>query len=357
MMSIRCAVMNLTLLVVILAVANPGWRMSVMAHESEAAAVSIDGDTVTRIATSTPDATVQIVAGGDGLYRRGAGQSWARIGDAPTAGAIVFAAGAPDLLLSGDHPPCLRGGEGTGLTRSEDGGVSWTAVAGATDIRPLAIWSDTGVAIGSSCGGFMLSTDTGLTWTAIAVHEPGFEITAFTVVAAPKETQGPVILFGETSEGGSSRLRMLDLADPAAPVISDGVHDYYGLAGLAGSGDTFAVAAIDGVWLSTDAGVTWTRRADGLEAVVLEDDPAEVGLPADVALDEIGVFSIAFLSGSVARLAVGSAVGLYVLSMLDGEWMPAGEITARVDQVLVSEGDNRLLLRSHDTVLEMTLDH
>ena len=344
------------LLILSLVIFSIGLQPSVLAQEIPAQAVSIDGDHATRIATSSPDATAQAVAGDTDFYRRDAGQDWMRTGEAPGEGVVVFAADDPDLALTGDHPPCLRGGEATALTRTEDGGVNWTAVDGATQIRPLAVWAETGVAIGSSCAGFMLSTDRGLTWSGIDAVEPGFEITAFAVVGEPTGTSGPVILFGETSEGGSSRLRTVDLTDPSGPIVSGVLREYYGVAGLAGRGDSFAVAAIDGVWASVDAGHTWTRTADGLDAVVLAEDPAVAGLPANVAMDEIGLFAIVFLPGTEGGLAVGSAAGLYLSQSAGAVWVAAGGIAARVDQVVVAEGDNRLLLRSNDTVLEITLD-
>ena len=351
------ATLPLFLLIGIMMIAVFMWHPSPsVAQGTQVAAVSIDGDVATRIATSAPGATVQVVAGSDGLYRREAGEEWARAGDAPGDGAIVFAADSPDLMLSGDHPPCLRGGDATLLSRTEDGGETWTTVAGATDIRPLAVWADTGIAIGSSCAGFMLSMDAGLTWAAIEAAEPGFEITSSAVVSEPAGTDGPVVLFGETSEGGSSRLRTLDLADPGAPIVSGALREYFGIAALAARGDVFAIAAIDGVWLSTDAGASWTRSAEGLEPVVLAEDPAVAGLPAGVAMDEIGLFALAMLPGTEDGLVIGSARGLYVAKTPGDAWASAADVAGRVDQIGVSEGDDRLLLLSEDRVFETTLD-
>lgn len=344
------------MIVAMLVAALPAWLPSASAHQSEVTAVSIEGDAAARIAVSTPDAAVQIVAGADGLYRRESGEEWVRTGDAPDAGTIVFAAGDPDLALNGDHAPCLRGGETTPLSRTEDGGATWTVVEGVADVRPLAIWAVTGVALGSSCSGFMLSTDSGLTWSGIDAVEPGFEVTAFTVVPEPFGSEGPVVLFGETSEGGSSRLRQLDLADPAAPVVSEGLRDYYALAGLAASGDTFVIAAMDGVWISIDAGSTWNRSAEGLEDVVLDEDPAQVGLPADVDINQVGLFSVAFLSGADNRLVVGSANGLYLTETLDGAWTKVQGIDGQVERVVVTDGDERLLIASSDSVCEVILE-
>lgn len=328
----------------------------VMVHQSGPEVLTIDGDTVVRIAESTPDATVQVVAGADGVYRREVGGDWRRTGESPAAGRIVFAAGNPDLALNGDHAPCLRGGESTPLSRTEDGGATWTAVEGVADIRPLAIWSETGVALGSSCGGFMLSTDSGLTWSGFDAAEQGFEITAFAVVADGSGSEGATVLFGETSEGGSSRLRTLDLADPTAPIVSEGLRDYYGLGALAGSGDTLVLAAIDGVWISQDAGLTWERNANGLDDVVVEEDPAQGGLPADVAIDEVGLFSIAFVPGTVDGLVVGTAIGVFRTDATASAWSRLDGFDGRVDQVAVRDGDERLLVASNERIFEIRLD-
>jgi hypothetical protein len=344
------------MIVVMLAVALPASLHPGTAYRSGPTAISIDGETVTRIAESTPEATAQVVAGPDSLFRRGMGEDWVRTGDAPGAGKIVFAATDLDLAINGDHAPCLRGGESTELTRTEDGGTTWTVVQGVMDVRPLALWANTGIALGSSCSGFMLSLDNGITWSAIEAAEPGFEITAFTVVADLEGSAGPVVLFGETSEGGSSRLRQMDLTDPAAPVVSDGLRTYYGFAGLAAMDRTVVIAAIDGVWISTDAGANWQRSAEGLEDVVLEQDPAQVGLPADVDFNQIGLFSVAFLAGSESGLVVGSTKGLYLSDTLDGPWTDVEGTDGRIDLVEVNDGDDRVLIASEDAVFEVTLE-
>lgn len=326
------------------------------ASQSMSGALSIEGDAVERIGESTPDATAQVVAGADGVYRREVGGDWRRSGESPAAGRIVFAAGDPDLALNGDHAPCLRGGESTPLSRTEDGGATWTAVEGMADVRPLAIWSETGVALGSSCGGFMLSTDRGVTWSGFDAAEQGFEITAFAAVADGSGSEGATVLFGETSEGGSSRLRTLDLADPTAPIVSGGLRDYYGLGALAGSGDTFVLAAIDGVWISHDAGLAWERNANGLDDVVLDEDPAQVGLPADVIMDEVGLFSIAFVPGTADGLVVGTAIGVFRTEATDSAWSRLDRFDGPVDQVAARDGDERLLVASNERVVEIRLD-
>lgn len=316
------------------------------------AGLTIDGDVVNRIAHSSPGATSQIVLG-QSVYIREAGAGWSRIGDAPGSGSVVFAADDTDLLLSGDHPPCLRGGASTALERSENGGKSWETIEGTEGLRPLVVWRESGIALGATCSGMMLSTDAGRTWAALAAIEPGYEITAFAPVAADDEDDVPVVLFGMTSEGGTSRLYRLDLTDPSSPVLSEPLREYWAIAGIAARGDTYVLAAADGVWVSEDAGQSWDRSADGLEDVVLKQDPSEVGLPADVEPESFGLYAAAFIDDDSAALALGSANGLYTAARPSGPWSLVDGTAHRIDHLSIIPGDNRLLYSAEDQVLEV----
>lgn len=319
---------------------------------AHSAGLTIDGDVVNRIARSSPGATSQIVLG-QSLFIREAGAGWTRTGDAPGAGSVVFAADDTDLLLSGDHPPCLRGGASTALERSEDGGKSWESIDGAEGVRPLVVWRESGIALGATCSGMMLSTDTGRTWADLAAIEPGYEITAFAPVTTSDGKDTPVVLFGMTSEGGTSRLYRLDLTNPASPVLSEPLREYWAIAGIAARGDTYVLAAADGVWVSQDGGQSWNRSADGLQNVVLEQDPSVVGLPVDVEPGSFGLYAVAFLDGAGAALAVGSVNGLYTAADPSGAWSLVDGMEHRIDHVSVIPGDNRLLYETEDQVFEV----
>ncbi|HEV2066597.1 MAG TPA: hypothetical protein VGR08_07165, partial [Thermomicrobiales bacterium] len=309
--------------------------------------LAIDGDMVTRIAHSSPVAASQVVLG-QGVYIRQSGTDWKRTGDAPGSGSVVFAAADTDLLLSGDHPPCLRGGAATPLERSEDGGKSWQVIEGVEGLRPLIVWSETGVALGATCSGMMLSMDTGRTWADLAAIESGYEITAFAPIVTDEGGDSPAVLFGMTSEGGTSRLYRLDLSDPASPVLSEPLREYWAMAGIAARGDTHVLAAVDGVWVSEDAGKSWNRSANGLEDVVLEQDPNQAGLPVDVKPESFGLYAAAFLDDDDLALAVGSADGLYAAARLSGPWSHVGGTAQRIRQLAVIPGSDRLLYATED---------
>lgn len=321
---------------------------------AEPVAVAIDGDAIGRLARSSPAARSQVVVG-QGVYIREANGEWTRTGDAPGPGSVVFAADDPNLLLSGDHPPCLRGGAVTPLERSEDGGASWNAVPGAQGVRPLAIWSQSGIALGATCSGLMLSTDAGETWSDLAGIEAGYEITAFAPVAFHDETDGPVVLFGMTSEGGTSRLYRLDLSDPTHPQLSEPLREYWAVAGLAARDDTYVLAAADGVWVSRDAGQSWERSADGLEDVVLEADPNQSGLPADIEPGSFGFLSAAFLSEDSEALVVGSANGLYAADSAAGPWTLLGGTRGEIPLVAVILDADPALYAQDDMVFEVSI--
>lgn len=347
------AIVTVVLLAVLAAVpvTRPG---AASQGAADPVAVEIDGDPILRLAGSSPDATVQVVLG-QATYQREAGAEWQRIGDEPPPGAVVFAADDPAVLLAGDHPPCLRGGTGSPLERSRDGGASWVSVDGVDALRPLAIWNESGVALGATCSGMMLSTDAGQTWTDLAAVEAGYEITAFATATPASASAGPVVLFGMTSEGGTSRLYRLDLTDPAAPELSEPLREYWGVAGVAAREDSYVLAAADGVWVSNDAGASWDRSAEGLEDVVLDADPVQAGLPAGVEAGSFGLYAAAFLDAESDALVLGSANGLYTAGNTAGPWTPVDGTDGEIRQIHAIGDAGPVLYVADDMVFDVTL--
>lgn len=338
---------------IVLLTAAPLAAISTSAQSPDGpAALTIEGDPITRLASSSPEATSQVVVG-QGVYARDAGAAWSQTGDAPGAGTIVFAADDPELLLKGDHPPCLRGGAAAPLERSEDGGGVWEPVNGIEGLRPLVVWSESGIALGATCTGMMLSTDAGETWSDLAGIDAGYEITALATIASEDDTDGPSVLFGMTSEGGTSRLYRLDLSDPANPELSEPLREYWAIAGIAARGDLYVLAAANGVWVSEDAGGSWERSADGLNDVILEQDPSQAGLPADVEPGSFGLFAAAFLSADSEALVVGSANGLYTADSPAGPWAPIPGSTGEIRQIDASLDADSVLYAADDMVFEV----
>lgn len=307
--------------------------------------IEIDGDTVSRIVTPPPGSNSLRVAGENGLYES-MESGWSSVAPSPPPGKLVGGGAESDLMMAGDHEPCGRGGSSASLQRSTNDGQTWSAVDGATGYRPLAIWPESELALASSCLGLHVSLDGGLTWRPVEGIEPGWEATSFTGVPQMDES-GPVVLVGLTGEGGTSYLRSIDFSDPAAPVVSGDLRTYYAIGGLAGEDDTYVLAAMDGVWISDDAGASWERSAEGLQDVVLERDPAEFGFPADLDPSRYGLFSAAMLPRERPGTVVGSVDGLYISYDDSPGWSRIEGTSGRVNEIVVC-GHGTLLLYATD---------
>jgi hypothetical protein len=182
-------------------------------------------------------------------------------------------------------------------------------------VKPLAIASEAGLVGGASCQGFVISTDMGETWSVVDDDLLGLEVTAFSVA----EGEQHVVLVGLTGEGGTGRLYRVDLSNPAAPKVSEPLREYWGLGAVAGTGDTYYLATVAGLAVSTDAGLNWVVERTGLEDVTLALDPVTEGLPADYEQDTYGLFAIQLLDGTPALL--GAQTGVFESS--DGSsWKP-----------------------------------
>jgi len=314
--------------------------------------VVFDGDTAIRIASSHPDEPSLAIAGASGLYASEDG-GWSKIGPAPPDGEIAWAGGDSGLMLAGDHAPCMRGGPPSDLFRSSDGGASWSAVDGVTEVRPLAIWEKPAIALGASCPGLQVSRDDGVSWSLVPGIEQGWELTAFAEI--PQADGGPVVLVGLTGEGGTTYLRSIDFSDPATPVVSSELRIYYALGGLAGFDDTYVLAAIDGVWISDDAGSVWERSAVGLEEVVLEQDPAQSGFPEDLDPRNFGLFAAVILSGEKPGMAVGSVDGLYVRWDDRELWTKVDGTAGRVHQIAASADASLIVYATDEGVFQVDI--
>lgn len=313
--------------------------------------IVVDGDTATRIVATHPGNDSVMIAGASGLYAND-GSGWATIGPVPPAGHIAATGDGAELLLAGDHSHCMLGGPGTPLHRSDDAGQTWAPVPGSLDFRPIAIWAEPAIALASSCAGLQMSFDGGMTWSPLPGIEPGWDLTAFAEIPQ-SDGSGPFVLVGLTSEGGTSYLRSIDLSDPLAPVVSADLRMYYGLGGLTGADDTRVLAAMDGVWTSEDQGSTWSRSAEGLESVVLEQDPAQFGFPEDLDPRGYGLFTASLLQMEPPGIVVGSVDGLYTSHAVGGGWSRMDGTAGRVHEIAVSDHGSLLVYATDDGVFQV----
>jgi hypothetical protein len=237
------------------------------------AVIAVDGDPLLTLVAGNPASSALFAAGNQGLYRSDdGGETWRRAGPNPPRGRIVASVDSPGVLLAGSHPGCLSAvGDQVPLSRSDDGGANWQEVAGEIDVRPLAIWTDAGLALGERCDGLRVSPDAGQTWRSAPPPVPGYDVSAFAVLGG---TDAPAGLIAGTSEGGTSELRRVELDGAASPVVSDQLLEYWGAGALAGEGQLYVVASATGMHVSMDGGGTWRTGRDGLERVTISVDPS-----------------------------------------------------------------------------------
>jgi hypothetical protein len=315
------------------------------AHENHP--LEIEGTAITGIVTTHPLAQEFAVTGQDALFV-GDGSTWTAAGTTVPPGNLVWGGGESQTWLVGDHPGCMMGGGTAPMQRSADQGATWSEVAGTEGFKPLVLWPSSGTAVASSCTGLFVSTDDGETWNPVPDVPAGFDVTsAGEVLSAEAEQQR--LLLGLTGEGGTSALYLLDLTDPASPAVTPDLRTYYAVGALTGWDETFVVGAMDGVWVSADAGATWERHAEGLEDLVLEQDPAEVGLPEDVDPRNLGISAISPLPGGKGGLIVGTSNGLYVSTEAGAPFTQVEGTTGRVEQVQVNT-DGKVLYRIESQV-------
>ncbi len=145
------------------------------------------------------------------------------------------------ILPSGEF---LAATLGSGVLRSTDAGSQWVAGAGSDiSINALLIRRDGSILSGGE-GGLFESSDKGSSWHPV-VQAPGFRIQS-----ALERSNGEIVLGGEAGIFiGSSDLKSWRSSRPSwMPVMTLGED---------GSGHLLAGTLDDGLYRSTDGGVTW----------------------------------------------------------------------------------------------------
>lgn len=211
------------------------------------------------------------------------------------------------------------GSSGT-LLYTRDGGTSWTAQAVPVtgDLRAIATQDNGPVYVGGD-GAFLVSADTGATWTQLGTGA------SFRSIAAAQH--------GAT---------VLALGDGALWSYSGGalvrVRDFAGARAIAVSADGgIAMAAGNGLWRSEDAGVSWTQLA------------VDPGLTFDdVRVGENGTAVAVGNAGAIATIDVAGAISVQHVGTSNLHALHIPDVDA-TDATGYAAGDDGTVLVTHDS--------
>ncbi len=225
----------------------------------------------------------------------------------------------PERLFRGNHPACF----GDAVTPeiplevSHDGGLSWRVQPQGRNIRPLAIdASIPDIIYGSSCY-LAISTTSGNTWMRLALMED-FPVVDISIA-------GEHLLVLGMSRDGVSRLRTIDITDPAKPLEGDLLLEIPGPATLDALGERIVVGGVQAVHVSDDGGATWSSSRFGLEAVTSSVVPVPERAP-DTTSEAIGIHAIRIGIGDKRRLYAGTSHGLYISQDGGATWVRYDEV-------------------------------
>lgn len=319
------------------------------AAPAEVTAFKISGDAIERLLPYSLDSASIYVVGKNGLYKGDqSGATWENIASQLPNGQIVPSIDDGKLMLAGAHQNCGKGGGGTPLSLSTDGGATWKQVAGVEGLQPLVVWGGENIALAADCGGPQVSTDGGQTWTRISGIQLGQEVTSF----APVDGIGArKVMLGVTGEGGTSQLYEVDLTDPAHVSVSPPLKEYFARGALAGYKQERVLAGPDGVWLSIDEGQNWALRANGLADVIVSVDPLIVAIPPAEAKRGFGLNAIALNPSSTSRMVVGSVDGAFVTKNAGASWQPIAGIKGPVQAITIADLGELVLIQTERGVV------
>jgi photosystem II stability/assembly factor-like uncharacterized protein len=286
--------------------------------------IVIDGEPVIEVFIPDPSQNPTYALTATALYRRQSGR-WERTRTDNDGRALLIDPADPERIYRGNHPPCTVDGTTTEIPFevSHDGGLSWRVQPQGRNIRPLAIDpSIPEIIYGSSCY-LAISTTSGNTWMRLALMED-FPL-------ADVAFAGEQLLILGTSKDGVSRLRKVDITDPAEPLLGDMLLEVRGHATLDARGDRIVVGGVDSVHVSDDGGATWASSRFGLETVTSSSVPAP-GRAADPELADIGVHTVRVGITDRQRIYAGTSHGLYISQDGGATWVRYDEIA--IDDVV-----------------------
>jgi hypothetical protein len=286
-----------------------------------------------------PTAAAEYAVTMTGIYRH-TKNSWTKVADNSGAGPIVVDPTNSDILYRGDHPACAVGGKPVAFQKSTDGGKRWITIPGLQDVQPMIVNpANPSIIYGSACA-LTVSSDAGQTWKSI--HPlPSFDLSSL-ALAGNK-------LYGiYTSEGGTSRLIVSDVSDPANPTGNDQLMEFWGGGTVTANADRLVVGEPHGIHVSTDGGRHWTFSRSGLEDVTVSVDVLTQPLPQNEISTGFGIFAAAIHPTKSDRLEAGTIRGLFRSQDKGQTWTQVPEVDKARIRSLAFAGDGAQLYVTTD---------
>jgi hypothetical protein len=306
--------------------------------------LEIEGTRPHQVVIPDSDFPAEYAVTASGVYRSSFTSSWIKVSDKGGSERIIADPIDSDFLYRGDHPPCARGGEPVPFETSADGGTTWTTIPSGENVRPLIIEpTNTDVIYGDNCS-LTISVDAGQTWTT---HQPvpSFDLSSLSLAGDQ--------LYGiYTSEGGTSRLVVTDVTDPANPTTGAPLLEFWGGGAVIVSPDRVVVGESHGVHVSNDGDRTWTFSRAGLEQVTVSVDARTEPIPTNEISTEFGIFAVAVHPANPDQILAGTIRGLFRSEDGGQAWSAIPEVgETRVRDLAFANGGDQLYVTTNDGVV------